>query len=78
MIHTFHPQDEEHLQEAIAMIEQYQEQHQQVMARLASRIDASAKEFSAIEGSRMPPPSPLPGGANEVRASQRLRACGMP
>ena len=66
-------QDEEHLNEAIRMIETYHEQHQQVMARIAQRLAAAAKELAAVDsvaaksssnGSSALSPPPTPAGVN--------------
>jgi hypothetical protein len=60
-------QDEEHLREAIQLIEQYQDQQAQVLTRLDRKLDAAAKEFAALGATKAAPLTPLPSAINEVR-----------
>ena len=66
-------QDEDHLREAIGMIEGYQLQNQQVAARLALKLEAAVAEVEAMEATSKPLPlSPLPFANNEVLCIKRL------
>ncbi len=58
--------------EAIGIIDQYQEQHNQVMARIALKLEMSAKEMAALEASDIPPMSPTLGNLSEVSRSRML------
>lgn len=53
------------MQCAVSSIDAYQQQHQQLLARVAMKLEMTTSELAALESSsRAPPASPLPAAVN--------------